>query len=83
MIQKYIATLINVAIGQATMAIQWHSQDTEVARAQGLRGKKKKIHLHFSVTRMDSRGIFMLRTASNPCLVRLADLRGLVPSQEL
>jgi len=30
---------------------------------------------------MGSRGTFMLCTASNPCLVRLADLCGLVPSQ--
>ena len=38
---------------------------------------------HFSVTRMGFRGTFMLRTASNPCLVKFVDLRGLVRSQEL
>jgi len=33
---------------------------------------EKNFRLHFSVTKMGSRGTFMLRTASNPCLVRLA-----------
>ena len=55
---------------------QWHSQDTEVAWAQGLyavtRSEEKKFCLHFSVTKMGSCGTFVLCTASNPCLLRLA-----------
>ena len=72
---------------------QWHSQDIEVAWAQGFDAAegstwscaawRKNFHHHFSVTRMGSRRTFVLRTASNPCLVRFTDLCGLVHSQEL
>ena len=53
------------------MLIQWRSQDTEVAWARGLLAAEQNFRLHFSATRMGSRGTFVLCTVSNPCLVRL------------
>jgi len=42
----------------------WSCPGTGIARCQ----RKKKNCLHFSVTRMGSRGTLVLCTASNPCL---------------
>ena len=42
------------------------------------RSAEKKFRLHYSVTRMGSRGTFVLRTVSNLCLIRLAGEPGTV-----
>ena len=44
---------------------------------------EKNFLLHFSVTRMDSRGTFVLRTASNTCFVRLVGKPGTVIRHKL
>ena len=68
-----------VALAQGLHAAEGSAHGIEARSADhSARSAGKKFRLHFSVTRMGSRGTFVLRTASNPCLVRLAGESGTV-----